>query len=125
MSAKMRCIYPKDPFYPSYGGSGIRMDERWLNSFETFYAEMGARPEGMSLDRIDSRGDYAPGNCRWANKYEQARNRSNVKLSMWAARVIRILRGEGVSAQVVADSFGIARSYVWSICQGHRWAHDT
>lgn len=85
-----RCTNEKDKKFPLYGGRGITVCERWRNSFEAFYADMGPRPSpDHSIDRIDVNGNYEPGNCRWATKKEQARNRrSNVIISFGGRKII-------------------------------------
>lgn len=74
---KTRCTNSKDKFFHCYGGRGIKVCDRWLNSFENFLADMGERPFRWSqLDRINCDGHYEPGNCRWTTPKENARNRS-------------------------------------------------
>lgn len=74
---KRRCLDPRDKDYPRYGGRGVTVHPAWAASFEAFFAEVGARPIGTTLDRIDGRRGYEPGNVRWATPVEQARNRQD------------------------------------------------
>lgn len=72
---KSRCYNPNVYNYEIYGGSGIIVCDRWLESFEYFLSDMGARPTPEhSIDRINGKGNYEPKNCRWATKAEQSRN---------------------------------------------------
>jgi hypothetical protein len=74
-----RCTNPKAANFADYGGRGIAVCEAWRN-FAIFYSDMGPRPAGATLDRIDGAKGYEPGNCRWATAQVQATNRRNVRL---------------------------------------------
>lgn len=76
---RKRCLNPKFHNFNHYGGRGITVCPRW-DDFSQFLADMGERPEGTTLDRVDTNGNYEPSNCRWASNKEQAASRSNTKL---------------------------------------------
>jgi hypothetical protein len=73
-SMRQRCENPNNPAYINYGGRGISVCRRW-REFENFYADMGPRPAGLTLERVNNDGPYAPTNCKWATRSEQNANR--------------------------------------------------
>ncbi|MBA4220176.1 MAG: hypothetical protein C0458_05540 [Methylobacterium sp.] len=100
---RARCSNPNDTDYADYGGRGIAVCSRW-DDFAAFYADMGNRPDGHTIDRIENGGNYEPSNCRWAEAKTQANNkRSN--------RIITI-GGDSKTLQAWCDQFGIEPSKV-------------
>lgn len=96
--AKARCYSPNCKNFPQYGGRGITMCQDWLESYEAFLTDMGPRPNGFSLDRINVDGNYEPKNCRWASTFTQANNkRSNIQIGNEKLSLKEISRRVGVN----------------------------
>lgn len=93
-----RCYSEGNASYPRYGARGISVCERWRNSYDDFVLDMGFRPEGMTLDRIENDGNYEPGNVRWATKKQQDRNRRYHR------------RVDGMTVAELAETSGISKS---------------
>lgn len=105
---RQRCENPNNDQYPAYGGRGIKVCERW-SSFELFLQDMGERPKGKTIDRIDSNDHYRPENCRWADSKDQANNRRNS---------IRVkVRGEWVTVRDAAERLNLTISGVRNRCR--------
>jgi hypothetical protein len=84
-----RCRNPKHPAYSNYGGRGISVCKRWLD-FSSFYADMGPRPLGKELERINNEGNYEQGNCCWETKKQQAINRRTTRFISFEGREISV-----------------------------------
>lgn len=93
-----RCTNPNSAAYPRYGGRGITVSDRWM-VFDNFLEDMGKRPKGLLLERIDNDKGYCPENCRWATIKEQANNRRS-------NRFIETSQGE-LTIQQIADIAGV------------------
>lgn len=106
LSMMNRCADRHENKYPNYSGRGIKVCDRW-KSFENFFADMGVRPKGKTLDRINNDGNYDPSNCRWATRREQNINTSrNIKIT---------LRGETLTISEWAERLGVKYSTLHSV----------
>jgi hypothetical protein len=114
-SMKARCLNPKHPHYAAYGGRGITICDRWQSSFANFFTDMGRRPAGMTLDRIDNDGPYAPHNCRWTDIRSQRSNRRPLKLTPQDERDITYLCANGWRQADVASAWHVHQTRVSQI----------
>lgn len=105
VAARQRCNSPTHEHYKYYGGRGIKVCDRWQNSFDAFLEDMGPRPIGHTLDRRDVNGDYEPSNCCWATQKSQTRNtRSNRNLTY---------RGRTQPISAWAEEVGLKKGTLW------------
>lgn len=97
---KDRCYRPSSASYKNYGARGIRMCDRWLNSFPNFLSDMGLKPTPRhSIDRIDSNKDYEPSNCKWSTNLEQSNNQRSNRKVVWEGQeynVSQLMRELGI-----------------------------
>lgn len=127
-----RCGNPKNKGFKHYGGRGITVCEEWA-TFENFYRDMGAPPEGLSLERINNDLGYSAANCKWATIWEQALNRRrssclgeqrpNAKLNAHAVAAIRQKCLMGIKQTDLAAEYGVAKSLIGRIATGQSWKH--
>lgn len=102
---RYRCRNPNSAMWHRYGGRGISVCDRW-NVFANFIEDMGDRPEGHSLDRINNDGNYEPSNCRWATHIEQQMNKSYkvfVEIEGVQHRLADLARDSGLKSDTIAD----------------------
>jgi len=145
MSMKQRCLNPHATGYKHYGGRGIQICDRWRNSFENFLVDMGPRPTGTTLDRIDNNGNYEPSNCRWASQKQQGGNMH--RPAHFTKRPERVNRGESASRVILTERdvlairataarglaygmkaqlarmYGVHPNTIQSILKGVNWRH--
>lgn len=110
-----RCNSLTDKEYHNYGGRGITVCSRWLSSFENFALDMGERPEGKTLDRINTDGNYEPTNCKWSTHKVQANNKRN--------SVYLEIDGESKTISEWADISGIAYQTIQRRVKTYNWSH--
>jgi len=131
-----RCYYLKSARYHRYGGRGVTVCDRWLRQpdkkakgFWNFVEDMGARPIGATLDRIDNDGNYSPENCRWADPHTQSGNREQKKgQDHWASVLTleqvleaRVRLAQGESRPSVARSLGVSIGCIQCIHERKTW----
>lgn len=107
---------------PETGYERVRVCERWLRSFPAFLDDMGERPHGMTLDRIDGARGYEPSNCRWATPKQQSRNRRHFnRVDAEAAQRVRERYSQGESQSAIARDLGVSCGVVHCIVRGKTW----
>jgi hypothetical protein len=104
LAMRRRCERLNDPAYKDYGARGITVSEEW-KLFENFYQDMGEKPEGQSLERIDNNLGYSKQNCVWATRKQQSRNRNNV--------IKLVVEGQEKFLYQISDETGIPLKTLW------------
>jgi hypothetical protein len=113
-SMKARCHNKNVINYDNYGGRGITVCDEWKNSFDTFYEDMGEKPDGKSLDRIDVNKGYSKENCRWADNYTQMNNTTRNRHF--------IIGGKKMTISELAREYNIKRSTIAQRYYCYKWA---
>lgn len=116
-----RCCNPRDKDYARYGAKGITVCNRWRNSFGNFLKDMGERPAGTSIHRVNGKRGYSKRNCVWASRSVQQQNLSTTKLSPLKVRIIR-RDAAFFTHKELAQEFGVSRSVISSVVAGKSWA---
>lgn len=120
---KTRCLNKNSEKYSRYGGRGIKICKRWIDSFDAFLDDMGEKPfDGAQIDRIDSNGNYEPSNCRWTNQTINSRNRDFCKMSEEKVLKMRSLhKNKKIKQKDLANIFKISESQVSCIIRKTQW----
>ncbi len=113
-SMKERCLNKNCESYPRYGGRGITICTRWLNSFENFFADMGEKPKATSLERKDNGVNYEPSNCIWATAKQQANNRRSSRFITYS-NITKTLKQWSDSTGLSDDNIAARIKAGWSL----------
>lgn len=121
-SMRKRCLNPNHPAFHNYGGRGITICERWIESFESFLEDKDERPDGMSLDRIDNDGNYTPENTRWTSFLKQSRNRRTNKLDKdKIIEIKKLIKQKELSQKEIGNIYNVSQSTISSIKNDKTW----
>ena len=117
-----RCYNENNTRYSMYGGREIKVCPEWLDSFETFYKDLGPAPSPQhSIDRIDVNGNYTPSNVKWSTAKEQARNKTSSKLDEKIANEIRIRLANGEKGVDLAEEFCVTTAMISRVKLNQAW----
>ena len=117
-----RCDDPQNIGYPYYGARGIKVSRSW-HSFSNFRRDMGRRPRGMWLERVNNNGNYCKENCTWATPKDQNRNKRNIKLTLLRAIGLHNARLKGASISELAKLHpSLGYGHIWRVLKGTLWA---
>lgn len=114
-----RCNNPKATQFKWYGGRGVKVCPRW-SSFELFLEDMGERPRGLTLDRVDNDADYTPENCQWLSPLEQTRKQKKNKLQHVFAE-LRKDRAAGMTFAALGAKYGVSDTTAYRCATGATW----
>ncbi len=117
VSMRRRCLSEADKDFKGWGAKGIKIDPRW-SDFSVFLSDMGERPPGTTLDRINNDGDYCKENCRWADAKTQTRNSRSAKLT---EKDVCEIKNDNRNQYVIAKDYGVSQACVSNIKTGRRW----
>lgn len=118
---KSRCYNPNNKHFKNYGGRGIKVCDRWMQDYQAFETDMGPRPAGFTLDRIDNDGDYTPNNCRWADRRTQQRNLRKTKfveIDGKRYKAVELADVAGVKMEAIVSRVSRGMSYEDVVRQG-------
>ena len=119
-SMKDRCLNPKCKSYNNYGGRGITVCDRWLESFENFLSDMGKKPKGLTIERVDNSKGYSPDNCIWATRKTQVRNTRKTKLTANQVKEIK-KRIPFETLKSIAEDYGVSIQNIYAIKHNKSW----